>query len=192
MPLNTQTQFLLTADRLKSVIRNNKLVSGERYENSAEHTWHALLQTMVLADHAPKETDLGHVLKLLVVHDLIEIEAGDHWVTEENAAEVHALEQAAAEKVFSLLAEEQRREYKALWHEFEDAATQEAKFANAMDALHPMLMVFGPGSSGESHTDLSAAWLRKKKEPKLSPFPTLWDYGQSLLEEAEKKGFLSP
>ncbi|MEJ8474751.1 HD domain-containing protein [Roseibium algae] len=192
MPLSQQIEFLLHADKLKTVVRNNKLVSGERFESSAEHSWHVTLQTLVLGGHAPKDVRLDHVLKLLTVHDLVEIEAGDHWVTEDNAAQVAEKEALAAETIFAMLPPSQRDEFKSLWWEFEESATAEAKFANAMDALHPILIVFSPNASGFCHTALSAEFIRKKKRPKLEPYPDLWAYAQTLLEDAVKKGNLIP
>ncbi len=192
MELAGQIDFLLQADRLKTVIRNNRLVSGERFENSAEHSWHVLLQTLVLAGHAPRDIRLDHVLKLLTIHDLVEIHAGDHWVTEENAQEVAEKEARAAEEVFALLPPAQREDFTALWWEFEAGETAEARFANAMDALHPMLIVFGPGASGFCHEELSAEFLRQKKAPKLEPYPELWAYAQTLLRDALDNGFLVP
>ncbi|WP_153768314.1 HD domain-containing protein [Labrenzia sp. CE80] len=192
MSLNEQIAFLLHADKLKNVVRKNKLVSGERNENSAEHSWHVSLQAVVLAGHAPENLKLDTVLKMLTIHDIIEIQAGDHWVTEENETDVATLEAAAAEETFSLLPDNQAAEFKALWAEFEAGDSPEAKFANAMDALHPMLQVFGPNASGFCHQPLSADFLRRKKAPRLAPYPDLWAYAQSLLDAAVRNGYLMP
>jgi 5'-deoxynucleotidase YfbR-like HD superfamily hydrolase len=190
--LSRQVAFLLEADKLKEVIRLNQLSTGSRRENTAEHCWHVILQTMTFADHAPEGTDIHHVIRLLTVHDLVEIDAGDHWVTEDNFAAVKAKEQAAAKRVFALLPEDQSADFRELWLEFEANKSSEAQFANAMDALHPMVLVFASGLDDPTHEPISAATLRETKKSRLSPFPELWDYAQSLLDHAVQAGRLLP
>src|SRR3546814_157317 len=107
--LDRQLAFLLATDRLKQILRNNRLLDGSRNENSAEHSWHLTLMALTLAEHAPLRTDAARVAELLIVHDIVEIEAGDHWVTDDNASEVAAKEAAAAESLFGLLPPDQRR-----------------------------------------------------------------------------------
>lgn len=190
--LQKQVSFLLETDKLKEVFRLNQLSSGARTESTAEHCWHVVLQTLTLAHHAREGTNIDHVVRLLVMHDLVEIDAGDHWVTAENAAEVSNKEHAAAERLFSLLPADQAEEFKNLWLEFEANKTPEAQFANAMDALHPMLLVFASGMETPTHEPLSAADMRLAKEARLSPFPGLWSYAQELLEQAVKDQKLLP
>lgn len=187
-----QIGFLLETDKLKEVVRLNQLSGGGRRETTAEHCWHVILQTLTLAEHAPEDTDIGHVVKLLAVHDLVEIDAGDHWVTVDNAAEVSGKEHAAARRVFSLLPDDQGREFRNLWLEFEANETPEARFANAMDALHPMLLVFASGLEYPTHEPISATTLRLTKKDRLLPFPALWAYAQELLDQAVCDGRLSP
>ncbi|MEM8702958.1 MAG: HD domain-containing protein [Pseudomonadota bacterium] len=191
-PLDRQVTFLLEADKLKEVVRLNQLASGTRREGTAEHCWHVILQTLTFADHAPDGTDIHHVIRLLTVHDLVEIDAGDHWVDETNFANVKAREHAAAERLFALLPAEQGSEFKELWLEFEANETAEARFANAMDALHPMVLVFASGLDDPTHAPISMTDLRETKEARLSPFPQLWDYAQGLLDQAVKAGRLLP
>lgn len=190
--LDRQVAFLLEADKLKEVVRLNQLASGTRREGTAEHCWHVILQTLTFADHAPDGTDIHHVVKLLTVHDLVEIDAGDHWVDETNLSAVKAREKAAADRLFALLPEPRGTEFKKLWLEFEANETAEARFANAMDALHPMVLVFASGIDDPTHAPISAADLRQTKEARLRPFPRLWDYAQSLLDQAAKAGHLLP
>ena len=190
--LARQVTFLLEADKLKEVIRLNQLASGNRRESTAEHCWHVILQTLTFANHAPEGTDIHHVIKLLTVHDLVEIDAGDHWVTDDNFSAVKAREQEAAERLFALLPAPQASDFKNLWLEFEANETAEARFANAMDALHPMVLVFASGLDDPTHEPLSVADLRETKKDRLFPFPELWDYAQSLLDQAVKAGRLLP
>ncbi|EAV45463.1 hypothetical protein SIAM614_19099 [Roseibium aggregatum IAM 12614] len=190
--LQKQVAFLLETDKLKEVVRLNQLTCGARRETTAEHCWHVILQTLTLAEHAPAGTDISHVVKLLAVHDLVEIDAGDHWVTDDNRAGIKDLEQAAASRLFALLPTSQGLDFKALWLEFEANETPEAKFANAMDALHPMVLVFASGLDDPTHEPISAEALRLTKESRLSPFPGLWDFAQDLLNQAVRDGKLLP
>ncbi|ASP33692.1 HD family hydrolase [Labrenzia sp. VG12] len=190
--LERQIGFLLETDKLKEVVRLNQLAGGNRRETTAEHCWHVILQTLTLAGHALPGTDIHHVIKLLAVHDLVEIDAGDHWVTDANRADIKAREQAAAERLFGLLPDDQASEFKGLWLEFEAGETPEARFANAMDALHPMVLVFASGQPEPTHEPLSADTMRQTKEARLSPFPGLWTYAQDLLAKAVRDGRLLP
>lgn len=190
--LSKQVAFLLEADKLKEVNRLNQLSSGSRRENTAEHCWHVILQTLTFADHAETGTDIHHVIRLLAVHDLVEIDAGDHWVTDDNVTEVKAKEHVAAERVFALLPEDQSTDFHDLWLEFEANETPEARFANAMDALHPMVLVFASGLEDPTHEPISANTLRETKEARLTPFPKLWEYAQTLLDQAVQAGRLLP
>jgi putative hydrolase of HD superfamily len=126
--LGRQVAFLLESDKLKDVIRLNMVSDGSRRETTAEHCWHVILQTLTLAEYAEPGTDIHHVLKLLAVHDLVEIEAGDHWVTEDNHQDIFIKEQVAAEKIFALLPSQQSHDFKALWHEFEARRDQRSSF----------------------------------------------------------------
>ena len=190
--LARQIDFLLETDKLKDVVRLNQLAAGNRRETTAEHCWHVILQTLTLAEHAQPGTDIQHVIKLLAVHDLVEIDAGDHWVTDANRADIKAREQAAAERLFGLLPEGQASNFRGLWMEFEAGETREAQFANAMDALHPMVLVFASGQPEPTHEPLSAETMRRTKETRLAPFPGLWTYAQDLLAKAVQDGRLLP
>jgi len=190
--LDRQISFLLETDKLKEVVRLNQLAGGNRRETTAEHCWHVILQTLTLAGHAPAGTDIHHVIKLLAVHDLVEIDAGDHWVTDDNRAEIKKQEMAAAERLFGLLPDAQAAEFRTLWLEFEASETSEARFANAMDALHPMVLAFASGQPDPTHEPLSAETMRRTKEPRLAPFPTLWSYARDLLENTVRDGRLLP
>ena len=141
-PLDRQVGFLLEADRLKTVLRQSTLTDRSRRENSAEHSWHLALMALVLAEHAPPGTDLGRVMVMVVLHDLVEIDAGDlfAYATPADQARQERAERAAADRLFALLPPAQASSLRALWEEFEERATAEAKFARALDRLQPMLI----------------------------------------------------
>jgi putative hydrolase of HD superfamily len=134
--LQRQISFLNEADRLKSVLRASRLHDNSRFENSAEHSWHVILHALVLADQAEPDVKIDRVLRMLLIHDIVEIDAGDnpiHGVVD-HAAQA-AAENAAADRLFGLLPDDQRDAYRQLWNEFEAAETPDARFAKAVDRL---------------------------------------------------------
>src|SRR5262249_6206682 len=151
--LDSQIRFLLEPDRLKTVIRQSPITDRSRRENSAEHSWHLALMAQVLADHAPPGTDLSRVIGMLVIHDLVEIDAGDLFLYADASAQrrQQEAERAAAGRIFGLLPPGQAAELGAWWEEFEERRTREARFARALDRLEPMLinMVTGGGTWAE-------------------------------------------
>lgn len=193
--LEAQIAFLLACDQLKVVQRTTFLHDGSRAENSAEHSWHLSLMALTLGGHSPTGTDLNQVVKLLLVHDLIEIGAGDlHFDSRPEAhAAQKARETAAAEALFGLLPSGQAAEFHALWHEFEEQATVEARFARALDALQPMLLTWGRGGLGcsDRYPELTRERLLKLKEPRLKEFPPLWQAAQDILKNAVQCGTLA-
>lgn len=191
--IRQQLEFLLTSDRLKSVTRQNSIFNGSRAETVAEHSWQVTLMALLFSEYAPPETDIAHVLNLLVVHDLVEIYAGDHLVfTQADAAAVAELEARAAERLFSLLPGDQKERLGSMWREFEDQLTAEAKFARAIDALHPVLMTWRPGGKGSSHHAMTAELVLERKRPFLEPYPELWRLVQDVLDEAVTARVLTP
>ncbi|MDQ2093024.1 HD domain-containing protein [Rhodalgimonas zhirmunskyi] len=136
--LTAQMAFLNEADRLKSVIRANRLCDGSRYENTAEHSWHLALYALTLAEHAPEKIDSTRVIAMLLLHDLVEIDAGDNPVfgNVDEAAKA-ADEDRAAERIFGLLPPDQAAQFRALWDEFEANETPEARFAKSLDRFQP-------------------------------------------------------
>ena len=151
--LAQQLAFLLEADRLKQVERQTAIIGGSRRENTAEHSWHLGLFALVLAEHADEPVDVARVLAMVLVHDLVEIDAGDTFAYDEAGYETKAArEQAAADRLFGLLPDEQGIELRALWEEHEAGATADARFANALDRLQPVLLNHAAGAD--------APWVR--------------------------------
>src|SRR5436190_4162808 len=139
--LARQIAFLVEADRLKTVLRRTPLTDNSRLENSAEHSWHLALAALALREHAPADVDLARVLELVVVHDLVEIDAGDTFAYDPQAHVTKAeRERVAAERLFGMLPSDQRESFRALWDEFEAQATSESKYANALDRFQALLL----------------------------------------------------
>jgi putative hydrolases of HD superfamily len=193
--LSDQMEFLLTCDRLKSVARTTYLHDGTRPENSAEHSWHLALMALTLGEYAPAGPDLNRVVRLLLVHDLVEVYAGDtHFdAAPARLAGQHATEAQAAARLFGSLPANQAEAFHALWNEFEAHVTPEARFAKALDALAPMLLTWGEGGLGCAgrYPELSAERVLKLKESALQGFPALWDYAQALIGRATADGLFS-
>jgi 5'-deoxynucleotidase YfbR-like HD superfamily hydrolase len=186
--LRRQLEFILEVDRLKSVLRQSYLINSDRHENSAEHSWHLAVAAMVLAEHAKEPIDVGKVIRLVLVHDLVEIDAGDTFVYDE-AANVGkaAREQEAANRLFGVLPEDQAQTFMALWREFEDRQTPEAKFAFALDRLMPILHnVFTQGGSWKEHGIRQEQALSKNR-PIEDGSPDLWEAAESLIRQTLAK-----
>ena len=138
--LEQQIAFIVEIDRLKTVIRQNYLADGSRRENTAEHSWHVTLMAMILSEHAAEPVDRARVLELLLVHDLVEIDAGDTFAYDSVGEQTKAArEQAAAERIFGLLPAAQAEQLRAAWDEYEASETPEARFALSLDRLMPMI-----------------------------------------------------
>jgi putative hydrolase of HD superfamily len=140
--LARQVQFIVEVDKLKDIYRQTVLIHSGRAENDAEHSWHLCLLVIVLAEHANlPNLDLLRVLKMLIIHDLVEIDAGDTFAYDaQRMADQYAREAQAAERIFGLLPDDQTREFRALWEEFEAKETAEARFASAVDRFQPVLL----------------------------------------------------
>ncbi|WP_225429872.1 HD domain-containing protein [Deinococcus detaillensis] len=188
-----QVEFLLACDQLKSVARTTLLHCASRAENSAEHSWHLALMALTLAEYAPPKTDIGHAVKLLIVHDLVEVFAGDtHFDQSEAEHEQQRYrEQAAAHQLFGLLPEDQRQLFHQLWQEFEARVTPAARFAKALDALQPVLLTWGAGAQGSAaHPELTLERVLHLKRAALSEFPALLALVERTLAQAVIEGIL--
>jgi putative hydrolases of HD superfamily len=186
--LRQQLEFILEIDRLKSVLRQSYLINIDRHENSAEHSWHLAVAAMVLAEHAKEKIEISKVIRMVLVHDLVEIDAGDTFIYDE-AANVGkaAREQEAANRLFGLLPEDQAQSFMALWREFEDRQTPEAKFAFALDRLLPILHnVFTQGRSWKEH-GIRQEQAFKKNRPIEDGSPALWQAVESLITQTLAK-----
>lgn len=138
--LTQQIDFLIEVDRLKSVLRANRICDSTRRENSAEHSWHIALYALTLAEHSRTPIAIERVLKMLLIHDLVEIDAGDTPIHgTHDVAATEAIERAAADRIFGMLPTDQGREFRALWDEFEAAETDDAVFAKSVDRVQPVI-----------------------------------------------------
>jgi putative hydrolases of HD superfamily len=190
--LERQIRFVLEADRLKTVARQSRITNGTRQENSAEHSWHLALMALALGGHAPAGTDLGRVMAMLVVHDLVEIDAGDLFLYSDSAAQTRqeAAERAAADRIFALLPAPQAVAARALWDEFEERRTPEARFARALDRLQPMLLNMQTGGGTWVAHDVPLDQVLSKVELIEDGSAALGGYARAMIAEAVERGFL--
>ncbi|MCW8332921.1 HD domain-containing protein [Vibrio paucivorans] len=190
--LEQQLSLVIELDQLKSVLRRTRVKSADkRLENSAEHSWHVALMAVLMSEHANQPVDVSRVVKMLLLHDIVEIDAGDTFVYDTVASEQQEeKELAAAKRLFGLLPHDQAEELKALWLEFESAKTNDAKFAKALDRIIPMLLNYhNQGQSWQEHgvTRQQAISVNSRIGDGST---ALWEKAQQMIEEATLKGWL--
>mgnify|MGYP005740293917 FL=1 len=190
--LEQQLALLMELDQLKSVLRRTRVKSADgRLENSAEHSWHVALMAILMEEHANEPVDIDRVVKMLLLHDIVEIDAGDTFVYDVAASAVQEeKELAAAQRLFAMLPEEQGKELLELWLEFERAESADAKFGKALDRIIPMLLNYhNNGQSWQEYgvTREQALTVNRKIEYGSQ---ALWDKAQQVIEEATQKGWL--
>jgi putative hydrolase of HD superfamily len=180
--LAAQFAFLLEADRLKRVLRATTLADGSRRENSGEHSWHVALYAMVLADHAPEGVDLARVIRMLILHDLVEIDVGDVPIHSANgeahgSAAVAEAEARAADRIFGLLPPDIGADFRATWEEFEAGESAEALFAKSLDRVQPVMHNLASGGGTWIEYDVSFDQLEARVGAKIAKgAPRLWDW----------------
>ncbi|HHF2856131.1 TPA: HD domain-containing protein [Vibrio diabolicus] len=190
--LEKQLALVIELDKLKSILRRTRVKSAEgRLENSGEHSWHVTLMAILMEEHANAPVDICRVMKMLLIHDVVEIDAGDTFVYDTAAPQEQVEKEIrAAERLFGMLPSDQEQELLALWHEFEAAQTDDAKYAKALDRLIPMLLNYhNNGQSWKEHGVSREQALTINKRIEFGSV-TLWDKAKELIEEATEKGWL--
>lgn len=188
--LERQFRFLREIDRLKSIERQNILADGSRRENSAEHSWHLAVLALCLAEHAAAPgIDRFKVVRMLLLHDIVEIDAGDAFLHEPGALAAQAAkEDAAAERIFGLLPRDQRDEWLALWREFEAGQTPEAVLAHAFDRVQPALLHEATGGVIWQKYGTTHEQIQNKMRVLRAAAPTLWERVQTIIARAKAAG----
>lgn len=191
--LTRQIAFIETLDGLKQVLRQNLVMDGSRRENSCEHSWHAALMAVVLAEYAAEPVDVCRVVTMLLLHDVIEIDAGDTFCYDAAGnADKAERERAAAERIFGLLPEDTGPGLRALWEEFEAGASPEARFANSLDRFQVLFQNRNTeGGTWRIH-DIARPQVERRMAPIRESMPTLWPTVQAVLDEACAAGHLKP
>ncbi len=174
--LDQQMAFLNEADKLKQINRGTLLCDGSRAENSGEHSWHIALYAMILGADTPLDVSTDRVIRMLLVHDLVEIDAGDAPIFgDHDPVEMAAKEQAAAERIFGLLPDDQAQEFRALWDEFEAAESADARFAKSLDRFQPPNQNLQSGGGSWIEYDTAFGQFERKVGAKIKRgAPWLW------------------
>jgi putative hydrolase of HD superfamily len=190
--LSGQISFLVEIDKLKSVLRKTYLMDKSRLENTAEHSWHVSLMAVVLQEHANDPSlNVDHVIRMLLLHDLVEIDAGDTFAYDtQGYLDKEERENAAARRLFGLLPEDQRGEWMELWREFEDGETYESKYAAALDRLHPVIHNYYTGGVSWLANGIVRSQVIKRLAPVQMVSETLWDFTLDILQRSIDQGIL--
>lgn len=189
--LAKQMAFIHEIDKLKYIQRKTRLFNSTRHENDAEHSWHLAMMAMVLAEHANEKVDVMKVVKMLLIHDIVEIDSGDiflydNLVNHDNTVE----EQKAAARIFGLLPEKQAEEFISLWEEFEAGTTAESRFAKSIDRLEPILQNVSNEGGTWSEYEVKYDTVIQKTSKMKDGSQVLWDHTNNLFDESIAKGIL--
>lgn len=189
--LLAQLDFLRELDRAKSIYRRSYVTGEDKFENDAEHMWHLALFVLTLAEYAAEPIDIARTLELVLLHDIVEIDAGDTFVYDEVARAAKAeAEKAAAGRIYGMLPADQRDRFRAAWEEFEARATPEARFASSVDRLAPLLLNHATGGRSWREHGVKADQVRQLNATIGEGSPALWDAARDLIDDAVAKGYL--
>lgn len=186
-----QISFIKEIDKLKYILRKTKLFNSDRNENDAEHSWHLALMTIILAEHSNHPIDVLRVLKMVLIHDIVEIDSGDTFIYDTQKNHVNTDEERlAANRIFGILPKEQAEELIAIWEEFEAGETNEAKFAKAMDRLEPLLQNTSNNGGTWAEFNVNYSTVYEKKQAIENGSDSIWAYAKELLTNSIEKGIL--
>lgn len=186
-----QIQFIVEIDKLKQIFRQNVVIGTTRNENDAEHSWHLAIMAMILSEYSKVPVDVLHVIKMVIIHDLVEIHAGDTFCYDEKANEDKSeREEKAAKKLFDMLPEDQSKEIWNLWREFEELKTPEAKFAACLDRVQPLFLNYNTNGHTWQKPGVTSEKVLKRNEILKENAPKLWEYAEEIIEDSIKKGYL--
>jgi putative hydrolase of HD superfamily len=190
--LDQQLHFLMEIDRLKQVERQTAIVGGSRRENTAEHSWHLAMYALILREWSNDEVDMAHVLELCLVHDIVEIDAGDTFAYDiAGHADKEQREQAAADRLFGLLPPDQAQRFRSLWDEYEAQESSESRFANAVDRMQPAMLNHHAGDTSPwRRHGVTVPQAMKRLSPIGNGSEALWQRTQSIISEATRRGNL--
>ncbi|GLT16648.1 phosphohydrolase [Vibrio zhanjiangensis] len=190
--LEKQLSLVMELDKLKSILRRTRVKSAEnRLENSAEHSWHVALMAILVEEHANESVDIARVVKMLLLHDIVEIDAGDTFVYDTQATQSQKEnELLAAERLFTMLPEDQQEELFAIWREFEAAQSADAKFAKALDRLIPMLLNYHNGGKSWLENGVSSEQALTVNRKIEEGSQVLWEHAKKMIDDATQRGWL--
>lgn len=181
--LEQQVSFIREIDKVKNIYRQTYLSDGERKENDAEHSWHIALMAVLLKEYVP-DADSARVMTMVLIHDLVEIDAGDTYAYDSAGAETkREREVAAADRIFGMLPEDQRDMFRELWEEFESYETSDAKFAHLLDNFQPLLLNDAAGGKSWAEHQVKRSQIYKRNERIVETSADIWEYMQAIVQE---------
>lgn len=187
--LEQQINFILEIDKIKKISRQTYLADGSRPENDAEHSWHLATMCFLLKEYANEEFDVLHTIEMVLIHDMIEIDAGDTYAYDSEANKSkRERELKAADRIFNLLPPDQAEYVRGLWDEFEEGDTPEARFANTLDKIQPLLLNDASGGTAWKSHGVHLAQILKRNEKTPKGSESLWEYCKPILKENIEKG----
>lgn len=187
--LERQLQFVLELDKQKEIERQTYLASAGRREGDAEHAWHMAVMVFLLAEYANEDIDVLKAVKMALLHDVVEIDAGDTYAYDTEGNKTKKIrEQKAADRIYGMLPEDQKTQLRALWEEFEAGQTPEAKFVNALDKVQPVLLNHASGGKSWQEHSIRKEQIIKRNERTPEGSRKLWEYSRSLIEENVRRG----
>lgn len=191
--LQQQIEFMLEIDKLKHILRRTILTDRSREENSAEHSWHIAIAVFLFSEYAQDQNiDWYRVIKILLVHDLVEIDAGDTYCYDHQSRKDQAQrEQKAAERIFKILPLDQSRSFRELWDEFENRETPESKYANALDRFQPFLQNYATKGQIWRENNITRRQVKDRMQPMFDGAPLLWNLVELLIDDAVQKKYLA-
>ncbi len=191
--LKNQIAFVIEIDEMKRILRMNLHADGSKRENDAEHSWHLAVMAMLLEEYCAEKVDIGRVIKIALVHDLVEVYAGDTFAYDSKGYEdKDEREKMAADKLFGMLDDEQAAFFRALWDEFEEKSTPESRYANAVDRLQPLLLNYLTDGHTWKLGDVHAPQILKRMDIIRTATPELWHIVEGIIETSIEKGILKP
>ena len=189
--LNKQLNFVLELDKMKNLYRQTYVLHEDRKENDAEHSWHLAIMAMMLSEYANEPVDVLHVMKMVLVHDVVEIDAGDTYCYDSEGYKTKAdREEKAAQRIFGLLPEDQQKEFYDLWREFEDSVTPDARFAAVLDRLQPPLLNYTKGGISWQEHDVHKEQVLARNSEYLDVSDELGAAVLTVINDAAEKGWL--
>ncbi len=188
--LSQQLRFLIEVDKVKSIFRKSMLFDGSRFENDAEHSWTIALMAVLLREHANFPVDLGKAITMLLIHDIVEIDAGDSFLYSAERSDAHAKERQSAQRIFGMLGPAQRDHFLQLWEEFEARESNEARFASVFDRMEPILQNYANEGSTWKQNHVTYEMVVSKNRHIAEGSQTIWEFVLFLLDDAVHKGYL--
>jgi putative hydrolase of HD superfamily len=190
---NKQIEFIIEIDKLKQVFRQTFITDKSRQENSSEHSWHIAVMAIIFLEYAiDPQVDVFRVVKMLLVHDLVEIDAGDTFCYDDQACKSqHERELKAAKRIFNLLPKDQAKQFESLWKEFEECKTPTAKYANALDRLQPLMNNYYTDGIAWQKNDVKSYQINARNKKVVEGAPKLGSYASELIQKALAQGLIA-